>query len=191
MRNILVVLTGAVAVAVGAFVGLTVLWPAPSIDRRPALAPSSPLQPITRTSTVVAPAAIAISAIQKAMENASPRNLTGNRSGATRELPIDVTIGWQIDRGPLQVAGRSDGLVVSTPLNGSLRANGTLAAVGNVGGQVGRELGNVLGNIGGNLGRQVGDLAGKTFDQRAELRGNVMVTSRPTILPGWRIAPNL
>src|SRR6185369_12112837 len=125
------------------------------------------------------------------MENASPRNLSGNRSGATRELPIDATIGWQIDRGPLQVAGRSDGLVVSTPLNGSLRANGTLAAVGNVGGQVGRELGNVLGNIGGNLGRQVGDLAGKTFDQRAELRGNVMVTARPTILPGWRIAPNL
>ena len=191
MRNILVVLGGAVAVAVGAFVGLTVLWPAPSIDRRPALAPSAPLQPITRTSTVVAPAAIAIAAIQKAMENAAPRNLSGNRSGATRELPIDATIGWQIDRGPLQVAGRSDGLVVSTPLNGSLRANGTLAAVGNVGGQVGRELGNVLGNIGGNLGRQVGDLAGKTFDQRAELRGNVMVTSRPTILPGWRIAPNL
>jgi len=68
MRNILVVLGGAVAVAVGAFVGLYVLWPAPSIDRRPALAPSAPLQPITRTSTVVAPAAIAIAAIQKAME---------------------------------------------------------------------------------------------------------------------------
>jgi hypothetical protein len=191
MRRILIVLAGLAATAAGAFVGLYVLWPDPTISRRPALAPSPPLQPITRTSTVVAPAAIAISAIQKTLESTAPRNVSGNRKGATRELPIDATIGWQIDRGPLQVTGRGDGLVVSTPLNGSLRANGTLAAVGNVGGQVGRELGNVLGNIGGSLGRQVGDIAGKTFDQRAELRGNVIVTARPTILPGWRIAPNL
>jgi len=191
MRKLLTVLAGLLAVAAGVYIGLNVLWPAPRIDKRPALAQVPPLQPITRTSTVVAPAAIAISAIQQAMESAAPRNVSGSRSGATRELPIDATIGWQIDRGPLQVSGRSDGLMVSTPLNGALRANGTLAAVGNVGGQVGRELSAVLGSIGGNLGRQVGDLAGKTFDQRAELRGNVVVTARPTILPNWRIAPNL
>ncbi len=191
MRKILIVLAGLIATATGAFVGLTVLWPAPKIDKRPALTQVPPLKPVTRTSTVVAPAAITLAAIQQAMEAAAPRNLSGNRSGATRELPIDATIGWQIDRGPLQLSGRPDGLTVSTPLNGALRANGTLAAVGNVGGQVGRELGNVLGNIGGSLGRQVGDLAGRTFDQRAELRGNVVVTARPTILPAWRIAPNL
>ena len=34
-------------------------------------------------------------------------------------------------------------------------------------------------------------LAGKTFDQHADIRGSVMVTSRPTIAPDWRLAPNL
>ena len=191
MRTILIVLAGVIATAAGAFVGLEFLWPAAQIQNRPALVQSPPLAPVTRTSTVVAPATITIAAIQKAMESAAPRNLNGDRKGATRELPIDLNIGWVINRGPLAVAGRSDGLTVSSALNGTLRASGVLGAVGNVGGQLGGALGNVIGQLGGDVGKQVQGLAGKAFDQNAEVRGNVAVTARPTILPAWRIAPNL
>jgi len=31
----------------------------------------------------------------------------------------------------------------------------------------------------------------RTLDQRVEFAGNVMLTARPDILPGWRLAPNL
>jgi hypothetical protein len=191
MRLLLTVLAGVAAVAFGAFIGLKVIWPAPVVDRHPALAQTPALQPITRTSTVVAPAAVSLSAIQSAMESAAPRNLNGNRAGATRENPTNINVEWVVNRGALSVIGRPDGMTVSTPLNGSLRANGSLAAVNAATGQVGGAIGAVLGSIGGNTGRQLGELAGKTFDQRAELQGSVAVTSRPTILPTWRIAPNL
>jgi len=191
MKTVLIVLVGVAAVAAGAYVGLELLWPASRIGHKPALAALPPLEPITRTSTVVAPAAIALSAIQAALDSTAPRNLAGSRNGGTPDLPINATIGWSIDRGPLAITGRPEGLTIATPLNGSLRANGTLAAIGNVGGQVGRQLGNVLGSIGGSLGREVGNFAGKTFDQTAAVRGNVTVTARPTILPDWHIAPNL
>jgi hypothetical protein len=192
MRTVLIVVAGVLATAAGAYVGLEVLWPASStVQNKPALAPAPPLQPVTRTSSVVAPATITLAAIQKAMEANAPRTLNGDRKGATRDLPIDLTIGWLINRGPLAVAGRNDGLTVSTQLTGSLRANGVLGAVGNVGGQLGGALGNVIGNLGGDVGRQVQNFAGKTFDQSAEIRGSAAVTARPTILPAWRIAPNL
>lgn len=191
MRTILIVLGGLIATGAGAYVGLEVFWPAVSLENRPPLVQVAPLEPITRTSTVVAPATISIGAIQKTMEAAAPRNMSGNRSGATRELPLNLNIGWEMERGPLAVTGRNDGLSVSTTLTGSLRANGTLAAVGNVGGQLGGALGNVIGNLGGSLGKQVQDLAGKAFDQKAEVHGNVSIVSRPTLSPSWRIAPNL
>jgi hypothetical protein len=191
MRLLLIVLTGVAATAAGAFVGLKFLWPAPPVDNRPALAETPPLQPITRVSTVVAPAAIALSAIQTAMETAAPRNLSGNRSGATKDNPADISIEWLINRGAFAVTGRPDGMTVSTPLNGTLHASGVLAAVGSAGTQLGGAIGSVLGTIGGKTGRQLGELAAKPFDQRGELHGNVALTAQPAILPSWRIAPNL
>ena len=107
------------------------------------------------------------------METTAPRNLAGKRDGATRELPINVNIGWTIDRGPLTVAGRSEQLAISVPLTGSLHASG----------QISDQLGGVTGSLGsalgGNLGRQVENLAGKTFDQRADIRGNVLINAQP------------
>jgi hypothetical protein len=37
----------------------------------------------------------------------------------------------------------------------------------------------------------VQNLGEKPFDQRTDFRGNVTVTSRPALLPGWRVEPNL
>jgi Domain of unknown function (DUF4403) len=38
---------------------------------------------------------------------------------------------------------------------------------------------------------EVQNLAAKAFDQRTNISGSVTATSRPTIAPNWRLAPNL
>src|SRR5262249_23622633 len=53
-------------------------------------------------------------------------------------------------------------------------------------------VGNMIsGVLGQEVGRSVERLAGRTLDQRADIRGNVTVTARPTITPAWRLQPNL
>ncbi|MBI3434399.1 MAG: DUF4403 family protein [Proteobacteria bacterium] len=169
-----------------------VLWllPDSSASKRPALAEVPPLKPIARSSVIIAPTTIPIAAIRQAIEPAAPRNLVGRREGNGRDIPIVGEVGWTIDRSPFTVSGRPEGLAIATVLNGTFRATGKLGE--QLGGAVGGALGDVLGNVvGGNFGRQVQQFAGKTLDQKAELRGNVLVTARPTILPSWRFAPNL
>jgi hypothetical protein len=158
------------------------------VERRPALTEVPPLQPVVRSSTIVTPVAIALTAIGDALEKNAPREVSGRRDSPMREmrdLLSNSEVAWTVARGPLAVSGRSDALAVSTPLNGTFRVTGQLA------GQAG-DLAGMLGNLlGGNLGRDVQNLATKPFDQRAEIRGNIAVTSRPALLPAWRIDPNL
>ena len=70
-------------------------------------------------------------------------------------------------------------------LNGTFRATGQIAA----------KAGDLTGAIGGLFGDRLGQglqgLTGKTLDQRVDIRGNVTVTSRPALLPTWRLEPNL
>ena len=176
-------LTVVVSFAVAVWV-MNVLSPGTG-DRRPALVEVPPLQPSTRTSVIVTPTAIALTAIRDAMEQAAPRDLTGKRENPLSQLLSNAEIGWSIARGPLTVAGRPEGLAVSTVLNGSFRATGQIAT----------QAGNITGAIGGLLSRDLGQniqgLTGKTLDQRADIRGNVSVTSRPALLAGWRMEPNL
>ena len=70
---------GALAVivaVVAALVAVLFLWPA-GPETQPALADNPPLQPVTRTSVVIAPAAIALTAIRDVMEAQAPRDLSG------------------------------------------------------------------------------------------------------------------
>ena len=185
MRKVILGVLVVVVSFVVATLLMNVFWP-PSLEQgRPALVAVPPLQPLSRTSTVLAPAAIAMSAIRDALEAQSPRNLAGKRQNPISQLLSNADINWTIARGPLTVAGRPDGLTVSTPLSGSFQAKGTIAGgVGAIGGALG-------GILGGNIGQQVQGLAGKAFDQHADIRGTVVATSRPTIAPNWRLAPNL
>jgi hypothetical protein len=170
----------------GALAAMNRLWPPTSTTKRPALVDVPPLQPIARSSVIVAPAAIALTAIRDTMEGAAPHNLAGNRPGSGRDIPLVGDIGWTLDRGPLAVGGRPDALVVSTTLLGAFRATGKLSA------RVGSAVGDAVSSIiGGNLGKQVQDFTGKTFDQRVDVHGSVTVTARPTLAPTWRILPNL
>jgi hypothetical protein len=153
--------------------------------RRPALAEVPPLKPISRSSVIVTPAAIALTALRDAMEQAAPKNLTGKRDNPLGQLLQNAEIGWTITRGQLAVAGKPEALAVTTALNGSFRATGQLATqAGNITGALGHLLG-------GSLGQAAQGFTEKTLDQRADIRGNVTVTSRPNILPAWRIEPNL
>ncbi len=71
--------------------------------RRPVLVEVPPLQPLSRSSVIVTPTAIALTAIRDAMEQAAPKNLTGKRADPTPQLLSDAEIGWDITRGPLTV----------------------------------------------------------------------------------------
>jgi Domain of unknown function (DUF4403) len=180
----------AVVVVVVAFVGATLLlnllWPSSSLQEgRPALTAVPPLKPLAGTSTVLTPAAIAMSAIRDALEAQAPRNLSGRPKNPVSQLLQAAELNFSITRGPLAVTGRPDGLVVTTPLSGTFQARGTLTGAA---GAIGGAIGNLLG---GNLGQQVQGLTGKAFDQHADISGTVTAVARPTIAPNWRLAPNL
>ena len=194
--NLRTILIGAV-VLVGSFVAalviMNLLWPAgaPLVapQSRPALVAVPRLQPLTGTSTVLAPAAIALTAIRDALEQQAPKNLSGKPQNPVSKLLSTAQINWTIARGPLNVTGRPDALLATTQLSGTFQALGTVTgAVGGGANAIGGAIGSVLG---GNVGQQVQNLAGKAFDQHAEISGTVTTTSRPTIAPNWRLSPNL
>ena len=186
--NLRIIILG-IAIVVAAFIGATLLmnllWPSSLQEGRPQLVAVPPLPPLAGTSTVLAPAAIAMSAIRDALEAEAPRNLSGHPQNPVSQLLEAAELNFTITRGPLAVTGRPDSLVVSTALNGTFQARGTLTGAT---GALGSTLGNMLG---GNLGQQVQGLAGKAFDQHADFRGTVTAVSHPTIASNWRLAPNL
>jgi hypothetical protein len=176
---------------VGVFFGAT-LWaldtyfPADSMSAgRPALATLPRLRPVTRSSVIVAPVAVAALAIRDAIEAHAPRALNGKRSNPLSDLLGKADIGWNVSRGPLAVSGAASGLNISTTLNGTLRVTGQIAD------KTGNLTGAITGLLGESVGRDVQKLTARALDQRADIRGNVTVTARPALQPDWRIEPNL
>ena len=187
MRLRTILIGGAIVVVsfLGASLAMQMLSPGPGPDRRPALVEVPPLKQISRTSMIVTPTAIALTAIRDALEATAPRNLTGKRDNPVTSLLSNADIGWTMGRGPLTVAGRPEGLAVSTLLNGTLHVTGQLSTqAGNLGGA----LGNIINQ---NLGQNLQNLTGKTLDQHADVRGNVTLISRPALTANWRLEPNL
>jgi hypothetical protein len=188
MGKILLGGLAAIVTVMAALLAVLFLWPA-GPERKPALADSPPLQPVTRTSVVIAPAAIALSAIRDVMEAQAPRDLSGKRENPLGQLLQNAELGWTITRGALALTGRAEGMTVVTALNGTFRLTGQIGA------QVGSQVGAITGALGGllneSLGKQMGDLTGRALDQRADVRGNVTMNVRPAILPNWRLEPNL
>jgi hypothetical protein len=153
--------------------------------QRPKLADTPALQPVTRISTITAPVAVALTVIRDVMEQQAPKDLQGKRDNPLTELLGKADIGWTLARGPITVAGRAEGLTLSTALNGTLRVTGQLAnQAGNVGGALG-------GLLGSDIGQKLQNVTGRTLDQRADIRGTVTISARPIIGSNWRIEPNL
>src|SRR5713226_7280528 len=92
----------AVVSFVSAIWAMSLFWPS-GTERRPALVEVPPLQAAVRTSTIVAPAAIALTAIRDALEKTAPRDLTGKRDNPVSQLLSNAEIGWTVARGPLAV----------------------------------------------------------------------------------------
>src|SRR4051794_5418555 len=188
MRKIFFAVAVIMLALAAALVGPALLWPRGS-EPKPVLADNPPLQPATRTSVVIAPAAIALTAIRDALEAQAPRDLSGKRDNPVGQLLTNAELGWTVTRGALAVTGRAEGLSVTTPLNGAFRLTGQIGAqVGNGVGQIAGALGGLLGD---SVGQQMQNLTGRAFDQCADVRGNVAMTARPALLPNWRLEPNL
>jgi Domain of unknown function (DUF4403) len=236
---------GAVVVIGGSFYGA--LW---ALDRvmtpgtPPALVnlpPLPALQPVTRSSYVIAPVAISIDAIRASMEAAAPRELLGKNDNPVSALLSAADIGITVERGPLALYGKSDDLAVAASLNGSLKISGQIATqagqlVGSLAGLIGNAINdkksgsggsaskddNPIGGLlsglfgdnsdsssksGGNgtstsnnnsnsksnskTGNTAGDATTKVLDQRVDVKGQVVVHSRPQLTENWRVQPNL
>jgi hypothetical protein len=186
-RTIIFGIFGVVVVLV-AFVGasllLNVFWPNAPEEGRPQLVAVPPLKPLSGTSTVLTPTAIGMSAIRDALEAQAPRNFAGKPQNPIPQLLINSDFNFAIARGQLNVSARSDALVISTQFSGGFQARGSVAGSANTLGAIGNM-------IGGSVGQQVYALAGKAFEQHADIHGTVTATSHPAITPNWRLLPNL
>ena len=157
------------------------------------LEPLAPLQPLTRASYVIAPVAVSLNAIQRSLEASAPRTFSGKGDNPVSSILSKADIGMTINRGNMAVNGRAGEMTVLTALNGTLKVTGQLAAqAGNLtGGAVGGIAGLLDGALGRDVGKVVGGLTGKVLDQNVELRSQVTVRSKPSIVTNWRLHPNL
>jgi hypothetical protein len=187
----IIIAVGIVAVFFAATLwALNTFWPSGTASSGgPALVALPPLKAESRPSTVVAPVAIALTAIRSALDAAAPREFVGKNDNPISQLLGKAEIGITVGRGPLAVAGRNEGLTVTAPLTGSVHVTGQIGSVagktvGGIGGAIG-------GLLGGNVGKQIESLANRAFDQRTDIKGSVVMLSRPALTPAWRLEPNL
>jgi hypothetical protein len=185
MRRIAAIAALLVVAFFGALWIMDWIWPRVPAGGPPVLSEVPPLEAVARSSTIVVPVAIANTAIRDALEAQAPHDLSGKKDNPVAQLLSNADIGWTVRRGPLAVNGRSDALVVSAALNGTMHITGQLSeAAGNLTGLLG-------GLVDRNLGQNLQRLTGKTIDQRADFRGAVTMTARPAVTANWRIDPNL
>jgi hypothetical protein len=153
---------------------------------RAVLLPSMPaLQPVTRSSYVIAPVAVAVAAIRHSMDAAAPRELAGKNDNALSGMLSKADIGITITRGTMLVSGQPNDLTITTPINGTLKVTGQIAT------QAGNLTGGITSLLDSSLGKSIGNLTNKVLDQRAELHGNVVVHSKPALTANWRLEPNI
>jgi hypothetical protein len=110
------------------------------------LPPLPALQPVTRSSFVIAPVAISLTAIRDSMDAAAPHQLLGKNDNPVSALLSAADIGITVGRGPLALAGQPDDLAISTTLNGSLKVTGQIAT----------QAGNLVGSLAGLIDSAVG-----------------------------------
>jgi Domain of unknown function (DUF4403) len=182
------ILLAIAVIAVSFFVSLKAMdWLSPrGTSGALALVQLPPLPPASRSSSVVAQVAIAITAIRDAADRGAPRTFTGKADNPVSQILQNADIGWTASRGPITAVGAQDVLSLATPLTGTLNVTGSLSSKAT--GAVGDALGGLLG---GNVAKQIGAINIKSLNASAEIKGNVTITSRPKIGASWRIEPNL
>src|SRR4051812_15156987 len=187
-KHLKMVLTAVAVVALSFVASLKVMdWLAPrGTVAPPVLAELPPLPPAPRSSVVMAPVAIALSAIRDAADRAAQRTFAGKAENPVSQILQNADIGWTASRGAITATGGQDALSLSTPITGTLNVTGSLSAKAT--GAVGDALGGILG---GDIGKRIGGINIKNLNASAEIKGNVAITARPKIAATWRIEPNL
>jgi Domain of unknown function (DUF4403) len=182
------ILLGVAVVAVSFFISLKALdWLAPRVAvPAPALAELPPLPPAPRSSSIIAPIVIALTAIRDAADRGAPRTFAGKANNPVSQILQNADIGWTASRGPISATGAQDVLSLATPLTGTLNVTGSLSA--KTTGAIGDALGSLLG---GNVAKQIGSVNIKSLNAHAEIKGNVTIAARPKLAAAWRIEPNL
>ncbi|HXD44072.1 MAG TPA: DUF4403 family protein [Pseudolabrys sp.] len=182
----------AAAVVIGIFFAVT-LWALdhffpPDNGARAVLAKlpkPPPLPPVTRTSYVIAPVAVSLVAIRASLDNAAPREFSGKNDNPVSKLLSKADIGITLSRGTMTVTGTPNEMTVNAPLTGTLKVTAQLAT------QAGNLTNSLAGLIDQSLGKQLGNITGQVLNQNAEIRGNVVVKSKPALKANWRLEPNL
>jgi hypothetical protein len=152
----------------------------------PVLAELPPLPPAPRSSSIIAPVAIALTAIRDAADRGAPRSFAGKADNPVSQILQNADIGWTASRGPITATGAQDVLSLATPLTGTLNVTGSLTSKAT--GAIGDALGGLLG---GNVVKQIGSVNIKALNANAEIKGNVTITARPKLAASWHIEPNL
>jgi hypothetical protein len=182
------ILIGVAVVAVSFLISLKAMdWLAPrGTVKPPALVELPPLPPAPRSSMVMAPIVVSLSAIRDAADRGTPKSFNGKAENPVSQILQNADIGWTASRGPIAATGAQDVLTLATPLTGTLNVTGSLS--GKATGAVGDALGGLLG---GNVAKQIGSINIKNLNASAEIKGNVTITARPKLATNWRIEPNL
>jgi hypothetical protein len=182
------ILIGVAILAVSFLISLKAMdWLAPRGSfHAPVLVELPPLPPAPRSSIVMVPVAVALSAIRDAADRGAPKTFNGKAENPISQILQNADIGWTAQRGPITATGAQDVLSLATPLTGTLNVTGSLSAKAT--GAVGDALGSLLG---GNVAKQIGSVNIKNLNANAEIKGNVVITARPKIAAAWRIEPNL
>lgn len=186
--NLKTIVIGVAVLAASFFISLKAMdWLAPrAANPAPPVAQLPPLPPASKSSIVIAPVAIALSAIREQAEKAAPRNFAGKADNPISQILENADIGWSAVRGPMATTGDKDVLTISTPLTGKLNVTGSLSSKAT--GALGDALGSVLG---GDAAKRIGAVNIKNLNASAEIKGNVVVTSRPKLAAAWHLEPNL
>jgi hypothetical protein len=182
------ILLAIAVVAVSFFISLKAMdWLSPrgSVPA-PVLVELPPLPSAPRISSIIAQVAIALPAIRDAAERGAPRTFAGKADNPVSQILQNADIGWTASRGPITATGAQDVLSLATPLTGKLDVTGSLSSKAT--GAVGDAIGSLLG---GNVAKQIGSVNIKALNASAEIKGNVVITSRPKLAAAWRIEPNL
>src|ERR1700744_4527016 len=182
------ILLASAVIVVSFAVSLKVLdWLSPRAPvNKPALAELPPLAPASRSSTILAPVAISLSAIRDAADRAEPRNFAGKADNPVSQVLQNADIGWTASRGPISATRAQDVLSLSTPLTGELNVTGSLNSKAT--GAVGDALGSLLGD---KAAKQIGSINIKQLNAHAGIKGAVTITSRPKLAAAWHFEPNL
>jgi len=149
------------------------------------LPPLPSLQPVSRASYVIAPVAVALTAIRQSMDAAAPRELVGKNDNPISSVLSKADIGITISRGTMLVSGKPNEMTILTSLSGDLKITGNIAT------QAGNLTNSITSLLDSSIGKSVGQLTSKVLDQRAEVHGNVTVRSKPALTANWRLEPNL